>query len=240
METDGFAREFKRTVGREDEIEKVQIKDKVPEMSLLINPTRLKILQHLCQQPCDTLTGIAKAVNISLPTAKFHLEKLTDSKILLGRHLQNKMIYFPEDLVKDESLDILALLNEPKTRKAYNLILRNPGIKQKDICIELNVTHQALSRYILKLDQKGLITIFVEGRNRRYFPTELYKTLERLSRARIRYFKERILRKFKSDGLKPHVIRASEKELWIQLNVGFETSTIKLQTNPFQNIFDKI
>jgi predicted transcriptional regulator len=233
----GFARDFKKSIGTEDEVLKKKGEFKPGTISLLFNPTRQKILQHLCAHPCDNLTQISKKMGISLPTTKFHLDKLIASGYIVSRPIGKKQIFFIIDMIDDEIIEILAALNEEMVNKIYSQINEFPGISQKELCEILDISHQGISRYLKKLLEFNLIRELKEGRYTRYFATDLLQNLERKNKKRLRGFKKLILQTLKKEGLKPELIRSTEKELVVTIKLGKDVSTLKLYARPFTSVF---
>jgi len=237
MEGSGFAREFKKRIGTEDEVLDKKSEIKTEAVSLLFNSTRQQILKHLCAHPCDNLTKIAKKTKISLPTAKFHLDKLVESGYVIARLSGKKKVYTLADMVDDSIVEILAVLNEDMINKIYRQINDMPGISQKELCEFVQLSHQGISRYISKMIKLGLIRDLKTGRNVRYFATDLLNELEKSNKKRLRGFKKIILQTLKKEGLKPELIRSTEKELVVTIKLGREVSTLKLHARPFTSIF---
>jgi predicted transcriptional regulator len=238
MAETGFAREFKKRIGTEDEALLKKAELRPGTISLLFNTTRQMILQHLCARPCDNLTQIAKKVNISLPTAKFHLEKLISSGYVVAKDKGKKQVYFLVDMIDDGIVDILAALNEEMINSIYKKINEMPGISQKELCEIMSITHQGISRYLKKMLGLGLIREFKTGRLVRYFVTDLLIQLEKGNKKRLRGFKKLILQTLKKEGLKPDLIRSTEKELVVTIRLGKDISTLKLYARPFTSIFN--
>jgi predicted transcriptional regulator len=234
----GFAREFKQRIGTEDEVLDKKSEVRTESISLLFNSTRQAILKHLCAHPCDNLTQIAKKTNISLPTAKFHLDKLVDSGYVIAKRNGKKQVYNLVDMVDDEHVEILAALNEDMINSIYKKISDMPGISQKELCEIFDISHQGISRYIKKMVELGLIREFKTGRHVRYFITDLLAELEKSNKKRLRGFKKIILQTLKKEGLKPELIRSTEKELVVTIKLGRDVSTLKLYARPFTSIFN--
>lgn len=237
MADSGFARDFKKLIGTEDEVLEKKTEIKPGSVSLLFNSTRQKILKHLCEYPCDNLTQIAKKVNISLPTAKFHLDKLVNSGFIVARRNGKKQVFYLVDMIDDDIVEILSVLNEEMINTIYKKVSDMPGISQSEICENLEISHQGISRYIKRMLSLGLIREFRTGRHVRYFETDLLSHLEKMNKKRLRGFKKMILQTLKKEGLKPELVRSTEKELVVTIKLGREVSTLKLYTRPFTSIF---
>ncbi|UCH88875.1 MAG: winged helix-turn-helix transcriptional regulator [Thermoplasmata archaeon] len=221
----------------EDEVLEKKTEMRPDAISLLFNSTRQRILQHLCAHPCDNLTQISRKINISLPTAKFHLDKLGDNGYVISKQLGKKQVFYLVDMVSDDIVEILAVLNEEMVNKIYKKIQEMPGISQKELCETWDISHQGISRYLKKMLDLELIREMKTGRYVRYFTTDLLTRLEKENKARLRGFKKIILHTLKKEGLKPDLIRSTEKELVVTIKLGREVSTLKLHARPFTSIF---
>ena len=238
MDESGFARDFKKSLGVEDEVLARKAEKEPGAVALLFNSTRQAILKHLCAHPCDNLTQIAKRTKISLPTAKFHLDKLIENGYVVVKRNGKKQVYYLADMVDESIVEILSVLNEEMINVIYRKINEMPGISQKELCEMIDISHQGISRYIKKLILLGLIREFKTGRHVRYFVTDLLTELEKANKKRLRGFEKLILQTLKKEGLKPELVRSTEKELVVQIKLGRDISTLKLYARPFTSIFN--
>ena len=76
-----FGRDFKKSIGRVREISKKSKRIKSGK-TLLMKKIRLKIYQHLCEFPCNHLSGIAREFKIAPAIIKFHLEKMCKDDLI--------------------------------------------------------------------------------------------------------------------------------------------------------------
>ena len=89
---------LKRIFRQDDILSKIE--EQPASFSLLMNPTRLKIYIHLCQNPCDHTRSIARAIETSLTTVNWHLGQLLEHEYLEAKTINGKKAYWPAGMLK--------------------------------------------------------------------------------------------------------------------------------------------
>ena len=85
---------LKRAITQERAVGEVE-RSRKGEESLLMNPTRLEIFQFLCKNPCSKLTFLAKSLELAVPTADWHLKKMTNAGLVTMKKVGKNKIYYP-------------------------------------------------------------------------------------------------------------------------------------------------
>jgi DNA-binding transcriptional ArsR family regulator len=229
-----FAREFKRAIGRERELAKTDF-EAIRKRSLFMSSIRRKIYQYLCAHPCDSITQLATAIGVRIPSIKHHLNVLSYRELVAYRKIRKRAVFYPAKFIDEKDIKLFAMLNDKKLKRIFGTILDSPAIAQRDVCELLKFTPQSVSAYMIQLERAGLITSVRDGRYKRYFPTKRIYQLERAYRKRMRRFKEFIMQQLRLDGLNPRLIRSSERSMLIQLRMGKDISTFEICTNPIRS-----
>jgi predicted transcriptional regulator len=234
----GFAKAFKMDIGREKEVVQedwVAITGK----SLLMNNTRQNIFRYLCEFPCSTLSNIAHDISVSPPVTLWHLKLLVERNLISEKRLGRQKVYLPKGLVEQKTITVLALLANPKVQNIFRTIFKTPGATQKDIAGILKISHQSINTFTNRLKNEKLITVVKDGKFTRYYPTKRIDELELSQRKKAKEFKKTIIKSFKFDGVNPKLIRATDKQISLQITAGRNIKTLKLSVNPFSSATQK-
>jgi predicted transcriptional regulator len=230
----GFAKAFKRDVGKEDEVAKQHWPVSVTS-SILMNEMRKKIFLLLCKSPASHLRVIAQNLGVSSTTASWHLKKLLQSQFITQRTIKKKSVYYPTFLIEPEEVELFSLLAAEKYRNLYKRILKSPGINQKSLSKELDISHQSVLFLSKKLLSFGLISKLSDGKFIRYYPTDLLETRSEEMKKRNKAFRIDIIKVLKQDGLDPKLIKRTDNFLLVDLLIGSERERVRIETNPYRS-----
>lgn len=201
--------------------------------SLLLNNTRREIYQYLCQYPCSHLTGIAKDLKMTPPSIEYHLKKMLKEQFIGTKRIGKKTVYFPNELVADEDIPLLALIHDRKAKMILAAVLNTPCLMQKEISSILELKRQTVRWYIARLQDAGLVDIVEDGVCRRYSPTKLLEIKSEIYEKRLKKFKDHVINNLIMDGMNPRIIKSTKKQLIIQIGNGSLDSLLKLNLDPF-------
>lgn len=240
VEKKSLAKALKRKMGFDEDILS-KIPGKRGEVSLLMNSTRRKIFEYLCNFPASHLRAISRATGFSTQTVKWHLGKLMEGGLLSGKNYGAKIIYSPlKNVLKGEECRILALMNDDELRKVYLYIKEHPQKTQKHLCNNLNIYQQLLSRILLILEKSDLITYEKKGREKRYYTTNKFENLVDAFDKRSKYWETTLIAALEADSLDPKIESSDSPNLIIKLDVGGgEHSMLSVPKNPFADILNR-
>lgn len=214
----------------------IEVPERKGGVSLLMHKTRREIFQYICQNPCAYLSQISRDLNTSAATASWHLKKLTSNNLIAQKKVGALSIFYPLDMLRPKDIEILTILNYEGMREIFSEIAKNPGITQKEIAHQLNVSYRTIMMQASKLEKEEIIVSVKDGKFKRYYPTNLIRDLEASYRKWKRHFKEHILKILKNDCLTPKVLLSTDKELIIQITPGRKDAVLKLYTSPFYSL----
>jgi predicted transcriptional regulator len=220
---------LKKALARESVEE--DIKKKRGEESLLLNSTRLAIFQFLCKNPCSKLRVIAKELELAVPTADWHLRKLTEKGLISAKKVGKNKVFYPAEMIDSEDIEVLTILGSDKAKLICSTIADNPGISQTKLGKKVGMYQQEVGWYTTKLTEKGVLSRTIDGRFRRYYISEDLDGILRSNRKRRSHFKKTLLRALKSDGSEPEIIRSRGDTLVIELGMGKEKTILKVNLN---------
>jgi hypothetical protein len=81
-----------------------------------------------------------------------------------------------------------------------------------------------------------MIVPVIDGRFKRYFPTDSVAAIENESIKRLRQFKRFLMKKLEGDRLNPEVHMSRTREAEIQIRIGKTRSTIAVPPEPLTNV----
>jgi len=220
---------LKRAITQERVAEDVE--EKKGEESLLLNPTRLEIFQYLCKNPCSKLRVIAKELELAVPTADWHLRKMTEKGLVTTKTVGKNKVFYPAEMIDSKDVELLTLIRGDKAKLICSTIASNPGITQSELGKMLGMYQQEIGWYTSKLTEGKVLLRIIDGRYRRYFINENLKEVLYSNRKRINHFKKTLLKALKRDGVNPEIIRARGETLVIQIGSVKEKSILKVNLN---------
>lgn len=203
--------------------------------ALLMNPTRQKLLEHLCSFPSSFLRDLARNLDVAVPTMDWHLTKMVKADLLGKRQLGKKLVFYPLGLIESQHVEVFALLNTPQSREIYLAIEADPGLTQKALCKAVNLYHQAVRWHTNKLEEVELVSCTQDGNYKLYRPTDLVEQIRSVGRKRRRLFKDRLLKALKADGVEPELLRSTDKDLTIQISTSKGNRILKICVFPIDS-----
>ena len=233
----GLAKAIKRKmVVDEDILTKIQTRK--TGQSLLMNPSRCKIFEYVCNFPCCHLRAISRAMNFSTPTARWHLGKLMEGGFISENMVGVKKIYTPlKDIIKGKECRIMSLLKDEDLRKVYLFIEKSPKSTQKKMCRDLKIYQQRLSRILLSLEKSGLIAHKRIGGKKAYSVTGKVRELKDGLDCKCELFEKALINALESDGVNPKIKGYGVLSLSIELDMGQEQKhVLKIYKNPLRTL----
>ncbi|UCH88682.1 MAG: winged helix-turn-helix transcriptional regulator [Thermoplasmata archaeon] len=201
--------------------------------SLLLNNTRREIYQYICRFPCSHLTGIARDLKMTPPSIEYHLKKMLKEQLIGTKRIGKKTVYFPDEMVAEEDIPLLALIHDRKAKMILCAVLSSPCLMQKEISRLLALKRQTVRWYIARLKEAGLVDIVEDGVCRRYSPTKLLESKSEVYRNRMKEFKDHVINNLIMDGMNPRIVKNTHNQLIIQIGNGSLDSLLKLVLDPF-------
>ena len=202
--------------------------DKVSNDSILMNHTRQTMLEYLCRYPCSYLSTISRDLNISTVTATWHLKKLINGNFISKKKLKGITVYYPKGMIRYTDIGTLALLNTHSIKFVFSLIIRNPGITQKELSSLSKSVYQTIISHTNRMEKADLIYSIKDGIYKRYYPTEEIKELEDYYKKVEKRFESNLINKMRKDGIKPKIISKRKGKGNIEINSGLKTENIKI------------
>jgi DNA-binding transcriptional ArsR family regulator len=229
---------LRRAVGYEEPEDTEDKRRERGRVSILMNESRQRIFQLLCDKPCAHLRYVARALHISAPTAEWHLRKLVKAGLVNRQMVGKKKVYYPRDFVAVDDIKTFAMFNEELPRKILQALSSNPGSSQKDLKNKLG--KGALSRCLNEMRNCGILDTINSGRFVHYYIDKGLLGRDREYSARMRQFRRETLKRFSHDGLSPKLVRARENRIEIEVNTGSKKNLLVIHTRPFAFLLSEL
>jgi DNA-binding transcriptional ArsR family regulator len=226
---EGVGRALERMVKQKDPESREERRD----TSLLMNAVRRRMFEYLCLHPCSHLSEISSALKVSTNTARWHLRKLVGGDLVYGKKSGARTVYYPCDFISLDNLEILEFLSDKRMRDLYLMLVDNPGFTQTDLAKSMKLSNQATIRATKKLEDLGLVSKIQDGVYARYFPTDLLLKRKEKDLPRMKAFQDNILKRLRSEGLKPKIIRREGSLIMVEFRLGSEKGVLNIPTDPF-------
>lgn len=221
-----------KSIGLDKDTEKEHV-------SILMNKKRQEILQYIFKYPCIHLHGIARNFGFSINATRWHLRKLMDMGYLNEHKFNNRKVYYPNKSLRELDIQILGLLNDKKIGPVFKLIYRNPGIIQREICDRLDEKQSTMVDRLNQLEKFKLIHSIKDGLFRRYYPTQMINSREKLNRKPLKKYRQFLLYTLEQDGVEPEILRTTDKNFHIQIRSGDGTSDLIFYFNPYDRFLSQ-
>jgi DNA-binding MarR family transcriptional regulator len=214
------------------------LEERVKE-TITMNPRRQEILQYLCKYPCTRLSKIAKDLELSNASTKWHLKRLAEKNFIAREEVNGDHIFYPVKMIDKDDLKALTIINHERATPILRKILANSGINQKDLCNDVQLNQRTVVRHTSEMEKAGLIDCIQDGKFKRYYPTLFIEKREESYRKRAARFRKHILKLLEKDGVKPRVLRTTDRSLHVKITAGEKKSILELGTQPFLSIRER-
>lgn len=237
MAEKSLAKALKRKIGLDEGI-LTKIEGRRGESSLLMNSSRRRIFEYICNFPCSHLRAISRATGFSAQSVRWHLRKLVEGGLISEASEGKKKIYSPlKNIIEAEECKVLTLLHKEDIRSVYLFIEKMPNKTQRELCKALGMYQQRLSRILLILENSGLITEKKIGREKAYFVTGKVGELEEVFDLKITTFEKALMEALQADSLNPSIESSNDNTLQIKLDIGGgEGPILKISRNPLSTL----
>ena len=167
------------------------------------------------------------------PSIEYHLKKMLKEHLIETKRIGKKTVYFPQEMVAEEDIRLLALIHDRKAKMILAAVLQSPCLMQKEISAMLKLKRQTVRWYISRLKEAGLVDIVEDGVCRRYSPTRLLESKSELYKKRLKGFKDHVINNLIMDGMNPRVVKSTPDQLVVQIGNGSLDSLLRLVLDPF-------
>jgi len=197
--------------------------------TVLMNDTRLRIFQSLCNRPCSHLRAISREVGVAPPSVLWHLGRLVGRGAVRKGRSGNRTVYYPSGMLEPEDPELLAFVCDRVRLPAVLLVLERPGIRQGELVRDAGANSHALAALV----GRGVLEMVKDGRHRRYYPATLLRQKQDHYEHRARRFRQSLLSRLADEGLAPETGRYDRHHLEVRVTLGTSAENLLLLCNPF-------
>jgi len=197
--------------------------------SLLMNRTRLRIFQALCNSPCLTVRELSRAVGVRAPAVLWHLRKMTSRGLVARSRIPGRAAYHPAGVLDEEDLRLLSVINSDGRAGVVRAVLERPGMTQRELTAEARCSGHTLRRLV----SGGALDAVRDGRQRRYYPSALLKQRREAFERRSRRFRQLLLTRLAEEGLGPELAARESWQLEVRVRVGSRTEVLRFLRSPY-------
>ncbi len=206
-------------------------------VSVLMNPNRLRIFQFLCNFPCSHQKRITSGLELSNPTVKWHIQKLILSGYVKGKVVSGRTVYYPAEMVSgDKAIEAFYWMGDRDVNLLFRAVLERQGSTIEDLTAALDGGRSKVRAGLATLERLGMVVPVIDGRFKRYFPTDEVSSIESQNRKRLRQFRRFLMKKLESDRLNPEVHMSRSREAEIQIRIGRTRSYLLIPPEPLTNV----
>ncbi len=203
-------------------------------IDIFSNRCRRAIFSELTLSPCMNIAEISRRTEIKANTAGWHIERLIKSSYIVERRVGGRRIYFPEGLVPSEDVTLFYTLNQFPVRVLLSLVFGNPGNSQSELSEKSKMSHQSVSKTMIYLVSKELISSVSDGSHIRYYPTKLLSDKSENFYNRSKRYTEFLLKKLKEGGgREPKIVKKSVERIILELGPKRGEYTMEIGINPY-------
>ncbi len=223
-------RALKRIFKQDDILSKIE--EQPASFSLLMNPTRMKIFIHLCQNPCDHTRGISRAMETSLTTVNWHLGQLLEYEYLEAKMVNRKKLYWLTGMLKPEDAEMVSYLRHEIPPQIIEIISHNPEARQKLIIKKMQMKQQNIDFWLKKMEKCQIIQCKGKGMGMTFHISEHFTSkMDDYDKAARNYSKQ-IIEILHYDGLMPKNARFKGSRLGVDVKLPSGKRRIHLECSP--------
>lgn len=227
-----MGRALKRVFRQEDLLRKIEPQPATE--SFLMSDSRRRIFQHLCQNPCDHVRGVAKATGTSAPASGWQLNALKKAYLLESITLRRKKVYWPRDMLDYQDIPAAEMFRRVWAGQLLALALRTQknGMTESEAVEELRESQQKVNNWLGLMSLVGILAKSGAGRGARYKISSDFIKKVRYYEARAEGYSVFLLGLVETDGLIPKGPRLTGTTLSVNVKLPSGRRRLRLECNP--------
>jgi DNA-binding transcriptional ArsR family regulator len=197
--------------------------------TVLMNLTRLRVLEALCNRPCAHLRWVSRTVGVTPPSVLWHIGKLAAKGLVTSRLTGRRRIHYPMGLLEAEDVELLGFLGSERRSAIVRHLAEHPGATQGEL---VRITG-ANSHTLRGMVSRSVLDEVKDGRHRRYYHSPMLRRRRESMDRRARRFKQLLLTKLEEEGLAPETVGSDHDVLELRVKIGGEFHTLSIRRNPY-------
>jgi len=139
------------------------------EASTLLNQTtRMEIYNFVQNNPGVHFRALSNILNMPIGVLQYHLGLLVNGGLLTTYRDGRYRRYFESKKFTETEMKLISILRNGTSGKILGALFRKPQMTHKDLSTELNISSQALSWQMDRLEKTGLVNRNLEGLRVKY------------------------------------------------------------------------
>ena len=134
------------------------------------------ILAYITKNPGVHFKDLNRTLHLAPGTLQYHLNRMEESNIVIVQRKKYHTSYFPPSMKDPLDQKIMVLLRQDIPRKLIILLLEKSEKSGLELAKSLKITKSTLSYYTKRLVELGILSIKIEGREKRYSVTNPQRT----------------------------------------------------------------
>jgi len=143
-------------------------KNQAEVSSLLNQTTRMDIYNFVKANPGVHFRALSNYLGMPIGVLQYHLGLLVNAGLLFTYQDGRYKRYFESKRFNETEMKIVSFLRHETAGKILLALLEKPQTTHKDLAAQLNISSQALSWQMNRLEQMGFIKRNIEGINVKY------------------------------------------------------------------------
>lgn len=127
------------------------------------------ILSYILHNPGSHLRKIARDLDISLSTLRYHLEYLEKKGEIICQKQNNLKVYFIPDMLKPHEKMLIPILQQKHYRDIILALMESPGLTSSQIANRISMGSSSASKYINLLEDQKILLHRKSGREKNYY-----------------------------------------------------------------------
>ena len=136
------------------------------------------ILSYISDNPGSHLRKIARDLDISLSTLRYHLEYLEKKGEIICQKQNNLKVYFLSDKLKPHEKMLIPILQQKHYRDIILALIEAPGLTSTQIADKLSIGNSSASKYINLLEDQEILFHQRSGREKNYYVNDEKSIIE--------------------------------------------------------------
>jgi len=137
-------------------------------LTLLNLTTRMDICNFIKNNPGMHFRALSNHLSMPVGVLQYHLGLLVNGGLLSTYQDGRYKRYFESKRFTDTEMKVISVLRHPTTCKILTMLREKPETTHKNLAMELNISSQALSWQMRRLEEMGFVKKETEAMNVQY------------------------------------------------------------------------
>ncbi|ASI99015.1 winged helix-turn-helix transcriptional regulator [Thermococcus celer] len=136
-----------------------------------LNERTKLVLEFIKENPGLNFNELSRRLGLAKGDLQYHVHRLEKLGLITSRRSGLKRHYFPVGIFDESEKDVLTLLSSENLRGIVMFMITKPGVTQKELCDELDLSAPTVNYYVDKLEKLHLVRSIKDGKFVKYYFT---------------------------------------------------------------------